>query len=378
MYIIEKTEPIKLGPITNTEKKELSQILKNFYGFKALTRTIKRFLEKTASSKVYKCKVEKLGSLVVKKSFWYTDTNLKLKERSVRAVEKAYFISEALRKRGVLLPRTFTNKQGNFVTATGENKITLLEYLRGNHFSFQDKEFVSSGTALGIFHRKGAEYLRENPRERKEIIRLIPVEKPYEDSRKIYYKFLRRDLLNNHNCSNPEICKAVRENIKAIDKTIKFIDSSGISDTSLASGIIHNDFHINNALFQNKKFIGFIDIDQISIGPYIWDVGNTLGSFAAWFLLNNDIRGFESKARKFLIAYHREFSLPLDEYKLCLAATQRWDVMRILRTLRRHHYENDRLPGLLPKIKSRLIPRIIAMPKVLEFMTTNWLKSNLK
>lgn len=377
MNIIEKVESTKVEQVPNLENKKISQILQKFYGFNVLKQSVGRFLEKTVSSKVYRCKTKEAGVLVVKESFWYTDTDLKLQEQSVRAVEYAYFISEVLRKRGVLLPKIFSNKQGNFVTVMEKNKVTVLEYLRGNHFSFQDKEFISSGAALGIFHRKGAEYLKENPKEKRKIARLIPVEKPYEDSRKMYYKFLRKKLLSRHNCSVPEVCKKVRENLKAIDETIKFIDSSGVSRASLSSGVIHNDFHINNALFQNKKFIGFIDIDQVGIGPYVWDVGNTLGSFAARFLLENDLKNFESKVRLFLAAYHHEFPLPPDEYRLCLAATQRWDIMRILRSLRRHHYENDRLSGLLPKIKSRFIPRIIAMPEVLGFMTANWLKSNL-
>jgi hypothetical protein len=74
------------------------------------------------------------------------------------------------------------------------------------------------------------------------------------------------------------------------------------------------------------------------------------------------------------MAYHKEFPLPLSEYKLAALASIRWDVMRILRSLRRHHYENNCLPDLLPKIKGRLIARIVAIPEILSFINDEWLE----
>jgi len=373
-----KTEPIKLGPVEKTESQRIENILVQNYGWEIEPGTLARFLEKTASSRVYQIKIKGLGLKVIKDSFWYGGQSEEEKRKSLAALEKAYKISEALRKKGVALPEVFLNKQGKFITQFESSYFTALDFLTGEHFSSRDEEFTASGAVLAFFHKKGAEYLLENPAEKETIEKLIPAEKPYEESRQMYENFLREDLLKPHQCGFPEVCRSFRENIEAIDETIKFIDSSGVLSPDLSNGILYNDFHTNNALFTpDGSFSGFLDIDQIGVGPFVWDLGNTLASFASNFLTRTPGADFEPKARFFLKAYHREFSLPLKEYELCLAATQRWDVMRILRTLRRHRYENNRLPELLPKVSDRLIPRIIAAPKVFSFITEDWLKRNL-
>jgi Ser/Thr protein kinase RdoA (MazF antagonist) len=370
-----KTEEIKLEPVLQ-EENYWSAILENAYGFELIPGTLSRFTEKTAASKVYKAEIKKVGPVVIKLSFWYYDMSAALKLR--RIYERAYQLSEELRKRGVALAPVFKNKEGLYVSLVGTHYLTVSAFAEGNHFSSRDEEFASSGAALGVFHREGAAYLKDYPEETEAIPREIPVEKPYEDSRPLYEKSLRAELVADHgDCAAKEICAAIRNQIGEIDKAIAYVDASGVNAKERSSGILHNDFHTNNALFlPDGKLSIFLDIDQIGVGPHIWDVGNTLFSYGSNFLKNHTAEEFALRVAAFLRAYHKEFPLPLPEYKLILAAGMRWDLMRILRSIRRHRYENNRLPDLLPKIKDRLIPRLIGMPRIFQFLTEDWLRKN--
>jgi len=374
-----KTELIAFEPVDEKEKAHLKNMLFSDYGMGAVQEEISRFAEKTASSKVYRCGLLGAGFVVVKKSFWMDAADEASVNKAKLALEKVYGVSEALRKAGVRLPEAFFNKKKEFVTVTGKDRFVVLEYVSGGHFSSRDAEFVSGGAALGVFHKEGMNFLKNNPGERKEIPEKIPVEKPYEETRVFYDKFLRSDFLKDHACNAEEVCGYVRENIEILDKTIKFIDGSGVAEADkLSQGLVHNDFNINNALFKDDgSFAIFLDADQLGIAPHIWDVGNTVTSYASNFVGRADEKDFPRHAADFLRAHHKEFPLPLKAYELILAATQRWDVMRILRSLWRHHHDNDRLPGLLPKIKERLIPRIKDAPRVLAFITTKWIEETL-
>lgn len=376
MYL--KSEEIKLLPVTAEEGVQLKQILKTHYDLDVLPDKLERFSEKTASSRVYRCGLKDGSFVVVKKSFWYDTKTQEDFSSAIRSLEKAYSVSEALRLRGVPLPKALTNVSGKYTTVHSPDLLVALEYVEGKHLASRSGEFSAGGRALGLFHKKGKEYLEKNPVEWGSISQEILVEKPYEESRSLYFSTLRPDLLKSHTCDLKEVCDAVRSNLAVLDKTIGFIDHSGINSDPLSRGIVHNDFHVNNALFHDDGSLAiFLDIDQLGIAPHIWDMGNTLASYASNYLSNNDEEKFPKKAASFLMAYHKEFPLSLAEYKLSLAATQRWDVMRILRSMRRHHYENNRLPDLLPKIKDRLIPRILAMPRVLSFVTDQWLSEVL-
>ncbi len=374
-----KTEEIKLAPVPTDEAAALENILLEQYGLEIVPASLGRFTEKTAASKVYKCEVKNEGPVVIKRSFWYDATNPEAFAVAVRAYEKAYELSEVLRERGVALAKTFKNKTGVYVTRVGNDAVILSAFAPGAHFSSRDEEFAAAGAALGAFHRAGVEYLKNHPEEYDAISAAIPVEKPYEDSRPFYDRTLKVELVADHGiCEAREVCGAIRDQIGEIDKAIEHIDASGVTSSECSSGILHNDFHTNNALFlPDGRLSIFLDIDQIGVGPHIWDVGNTLFSYGSNFLAKHTVPEFVPRVAAFLRAYHREFPLPIAEYKLILAAGMRWDVMRILRSIRRHHYESNRLPALIPKIKDRLIPRLIEMPKVFEFMNDEWLKENV-
>lgn len=374
-----KTEEIKLAPVAPDEAAVLENILLEQYGLKIEPGTLGRFMEKTAASKVYKCETKTEGPVVIKRSFWYDATNREAFVVAVRAYEKAYALSEALRERGVALAKTFQNKAGHYVTQIGSDAVIISAFAEGSHFSSLDSEFAASGAALGVFHREGVAYLKKYPEEYDAIASAIPVEKPYENFRPLYDASLRAELLTDRgDCAAKEVCAAIREQIAEIDKAIAYIDASGVNSLKRLAGILHNDFHTNNALFlPDGRLSIFLDIDQIGVGPHIWDVGNTLFSFGSNFLAKHPAEEFVPRVAAFLRAYHKEFPLPISEYKLILAAGMRWDVMRILRSIRRHRYEGNRLPELLPKIKERLIPRLIGMPKVFEFITDKWLGENI-
>lgn len=374
-----KTEEIKLEPVAGDEAKLIEGLIRSDYGLEVVAGSLGRFLEKTAASKVYKCEAVGVGPIVIKRSFWYDASNPAAMTAASRAYEKAYALSEALRERGVALAKTFLNKAGRYVTQVNNEAVIVSAFAEGNHFSSRDEEFESSGAALGVFHREGAAYLKEHPEELAAISREIPVEKPYEESRQLYEKSLRAELVSDHgDCAAKEICAAIRNQIGEIDKAIAYVDASGVNTRERSFGILHNDFHTNNALFlPDGKLSIFLDIDQIGVGPHVWDVGNALFSYGSNFLKNHTPEEFAPRVAAFLRVYHKEFPLPLPEYKLVLAAGMRWDLMRILRSIRRHRYENNRLPDLLPKIKDRLIPRLIEMPRIFQFLTDDWFRQNL-
>lgn len=363
-----ETEKIGLIPAEKEESKRISGLLGEAYGWECAK--IERFSEKTASSNVFRCVLASGERIVVKESFWYQDI---AGADSAGSLEKAYEASEYLRKKGVNLPLVYKTKSDGLVWEGNGAKVTVLEFLEGSHFSSEDWEFSASGEALAGFHRAGAVILEERPDEYNSISRSIPVEKPYEESRAMYFEGLRSKLISGHSCGFPEVCESVSANIEYIDEVISYVDSSGVNNESRKRGIIHNDFGTNNTLaVPDGKRAYFLDMDQMGVGPFVWDIGNTLASYASNFLSKNKDEKFESKAGLFLKAYQRIFPLPLDEYVLILAATQRWDVMRILRTMRRHHYENDRLPNLIPKVSERFIPRIKKMPEIFSFFTKEW------
>ncbi len=373
-----KAKEIRLAKVSKDKEKELIDILEKNYNFFVVSDTVERFSETTASSKVYRCQIKEGGQIVIKRSFWYNDEDKKNTQDSAEILEKVYSVSEELRKRGIKLPRIISNKNNKFITTTKSDQIMISEFINGKKFTLADREFFSIGSTLGQLHKTGLQYLKDYPKEYKAIEIGIPVEKPYEESRAMYYKGLREDLLADHQCSAPEVCKTVKQNIKIIDETIEYIDNSDINSKSLSRGILHNDLNRKNIFFNSEgEVISVLDIDQVGVGPLIWDVGNTLASFAWEFHKINSLDIFEQKVKLFLQAYHEASPLPAKEYELCLAANQRWDVMRILRSLRRHHYENDRLPGLLPKIKDRIIPRIIAASRIFFFLTEEWIKLNI-
>ncbi len=368
--MIVKTEPVETAPATEAEAARVGKVLAVFFGFSVRPRGVERFLEKTVSSSVYKCALTDGQSVVVKASGW-------VKDRA--SLEKACASSEALRKRGAALPRIYHSSSGAFAVEADGECFQAVEFAAGEHFSSKPEEFAAAGAALARFHAAGRVILKEFPEESEAIARAIPVQMPYEESRKLYGEELRERLLAEHECAFPEICQSFRDNISLIDRTIGLIDGSGLNSPDLAFGILHNDFHANNGLFlPDGSFSAFLDIDQVGVGPLVFDIGNTISSFVSNAVGHGREREIEKLIGLFLSSYHAVLPLEYRNYQLVVAAALRWDMMRILRSLRRHRFDNNRMSGLLPKIKARLLPRIEALPRILSFINKDWLDEELR
>jgi Ser/Thr protein kinase RdoA (MazF antagonist) len=236
------------------------------------------------------------------------------------------------------------------------------------------EECSAVGDVLGMFHACGESYLKAYPEEWDVLPAMIPFEKPYEESRVLYENGFREQLLRVHTCSVPKVCHAIRESIEEIDRLLCLVDTSEVAAHIRSRGLLHNDVHTRNVLFFNHSAQALLDIDQMGIGPFVWDLGNTIASYT-WDIAH---RGMKEKLPEFigslLRAYHTIHPLSLEEYLLVVSASQRWDLQRILRSLRRHHYENDRLSDLLPKIIDRFLPRVQQLPTLLSFLNSEWLQ----
>ncbi len=366
-----KVDTVAIGyaPVTDEVRTRIVTVLAERFQLPVLPESIVQFTEETASSAVYRVTGQDGQSYVVKTSIWVGPGP---------ALEKVYEVSEALRLAGVPMAQTVRTTDGRFAGESGGKQYIVQSFVSGDHFSARPEEFTAAGAALGHFHQAGATYLAAHPQEEALIPQLIPVEKPYEESRALYSTGLRDTLLSTHTCSVPTVCAAFREQVAVIDRVIAEIDASSVNAADRQHGLLHNDFHTNNALFAADGSLNcFLDLDQMGVGPYIWDVGNTLASFASNVYTRNQDTDFTPLAAAFLTAYHQTHPLPAEEYRLTVMASQRWDVMRMLRSLRRHHFENDRLPGLLPKIADRLIPRLTRFPAMMSFLDDTWIHQHL-
>lgn len=366
-----KVDTVTIGyaPIADEVRRSIIAVLSEKFGLVAVPESVVQFTEETASSSVYRATLTDGVQVVVKTSIWVGPGP---------ALEKVYEVSEVLRAAGVPMARTFRAHDGFFAGEAGGKQYIVQSFVSGDHFSARPEEFAAAGAALGSFHKAGAAYLAAHPEEDALIPQLIPVEKPYEESRALYSTGLRDTLLSAHTCSVPTVCAAFREQVAVIDRVIAEVDASAVNAPERQRGLLHNDFHTNNALFAADGSLNcFLDLDQMGVGPYIWDVGNTLASFASNVYTRNHDTDFTPLAAAFLTAYHHTHPLSADEYHLTVMASQRWDVMRMLRSLRRHHFENDRLPGLLPKIADRLIPRLTRFPTMMSFLDDDWIHQHL-
>lgn len=363
------TVAIDYAPVSEDVRRDVVSVLTNRFALSVVPESVVQFTEKTASSAVYRATMTDGAMIVIKTSIWVGPGP---------ALEKVYEVSEALHAAGVPMARTFRTSNGAFAGEAGGKQYIVQSFVSGEHFSARPEHFSAAGAALGLFHKAGRAHLAAHTGEEAEIERLIPVEKPYEESRALYDTGLRETLLSPHVCSVPTVCAAFVQNVGRIDQVIADIDASAIHSPQRSRGLLHNDFHTNNALFAEDGTLNcFLDLDQIGVGPHIWDVGNTLASFASNVFTRDPSTQFEPLAKAFLQAYHQTHPLTVEEYQLTVMASQRWDVMRILRSLRRHHFENNRLPGLLPKIADRLIPRLTRFPEMMSFMNDSWIQEYL-
>lgn len=347
----------------------LAAFLSSEYGLELVRARV----ERGASSEVYFCDCGASGHSVLKVSRWYDGWAADPRG----ALEKVYQVSEALRASGVPLAAVRKNRTGVHVSDVRGNLLILLEEIPGRPFSGEVRDWQMAAGALGLFHTAGSDYLTRTPAEREVISRTVPVEKPYEESRAAYRKGFRDVLRSAHECGS-SVCKGIAEQLPLLESQMAFVDKAFTDTPPTSHGLLHNDFNYANARFADDgSFRAFLDIDQLGVGPHIFDVANTIASFATEHLKKRDASEIPSLVGGFLTEYHRVHPLSLYEYLLILPSTQRWDLMRVLRTLRRHHEDPARHPELLAKVMERFIPRIKLMPELLSFLTEEWIRENV-
>lgn len=363
--------PVTASPVDLETARVVGRFLDEYYGFEIAT--IEKFDEKTASSNVYLVSLVNGKRLVVKYSFWF-NTNVK-DETTVLSL--AYEVSEALRVEGVALPAVYKNRYDQYVTGSENGVVAVLEYLPGTHFLPSLESFYSAGKGLGEFSSAGTKIL-ENKALLTRVNELLVTEMPYRESRILYGEGLREVLLASHDCTFPAVCGAFREEIELIDSVIKAVDESGVLETGQSTGLLHFDFHVNNGLFDDRGTLtGFLDIDQMTVGPHIWDVGNSIVSFISNAYGNNpncDVEGF---TKAFLRGYHATNPLTAAEYERTLMAGFKFDLLRLLRSMRRHRYESDSHSHLYGKIPKRMIPRFQQLPELFKFFTAEWIETEV-
>ena len=341
----------------------IPELLKHVYGLVVAHSVTPE--QPGVSSRVVIVELDDGRKLVIKESAWYDGFSVD----PSAVLEQVYTLAATLKARGVLLQTAIPNKHGNFVTDQKGKHLVVLKYLEGKTFSGDLREFAAAGRAMGQWHKAGRGVGSTTP---------IPVEKPYEESRALYLHNFRGKLLSEHVCALPEVCQLVRDKIDLLDKQMIMIDSVFAANPPQTITLLHNDFNSENGLYHSDgSFATFLDVDQLSRGSAVWDLGNTLLSLLSSVFPADDENGHQKATYYFLRAYHQELPLASAEYQLIPAAAIRWDVMRILRSLRRHHLENNRLPALTQKIKDRLLDRLEKTPQLLDFLTAEWLQSVL-
>lgn len=304
------------------------------------------------------------GTYVAKESKWY----LGFAPNPVDTLEAVYTTIQALKNRGIPVQGAMQTVAGSYSSCIGDVPWVVLDFIDGHAFSGEEQEWSSAGRALGRLHSGGAALMSESATLQNTILTRIPTEKPYEESRALYPE-IRDTLLAEHECSHPDTCNAFRNHVDALEAAMQYVDEAFASGSTRS--ILHNDFNFENGIYkENGDFSGFIDADQLGYGPVVHDIGNTLASFVTNAHTTTD-GVIQEGVLNFLQTYHGEFPLSAEEYRRIPAGAMRWDLLRLLRSLRRHHFEGNRFSGLLRKIPITTIPRILSTRETFSFLTTD-------
>ncbi len=361
------TVPIALVPADPSIRQAVAAALREGYGIPADADGIRAFSEETVGSTVFLAETDR-GPVVIKR-YVHADR---------RALEMSSTVSEALRERGAPLAPVFRTRSEGHVHPDGSAAVVVSGFVDGAHFDARPVEFAAAGEALGRFHAAGAAYLRERPEAWTAIADAIPEDKPYGESVGLYADGLREELLAGHVCAIPEVCEAFRAGVGTVDAAVALVAASGLWAPERTRGILHNDCHANNMLFAPDGALrAALDVDQMGIGPFAADLGNTIASLSSNVATRGREQEVEPGARAFLRAYHRAFPLPTEEYLRVLAGTQAWDVRRVLRRLREHRDGREVPPVLLRKVVERFLPRLSRTPALFAFLTEGWVRETL-
>ncbi len=344
------TEAISFTSIDEAEKKQLIQVLQTHFGVNDVEH-ISQYNEPTPVSRIFRVNTKDTVYLL-KHLLWRPATTEKEKQASHTAhafIEKltAHFQSQGL---PVPLP-------AKDVAVEDQNFFSLHPFVLGEHATTTKAELEDAGRLLAQFHQVGLRLLEAQPNLYEEIPTHIPFDKPFEDSVPVWEQ-LKQDLAEGHACSKPEVCAYFKRNIPHVDKLMRFVQQH-LHPKALQQGICHMDFHPNNTLVRQGKIVAMLDFDNLAVAPLADDVANSLMHFVGNAIHQGVWDSYKEATRAFLAGYNSVRLLSAEELQSLVPYIVRWELMRSLRSLRRHYYEGDRLPGLLDKLPKRIFPNAL-------------------
>lgn len=325
----------------------------------------------TISSSLYFVDFEDGTKAVLKGSLWYKG----FAEDPAHVLESVYTVADALKRREIPLQGAIRLPLGRFTFTAEGLQYALLDYVSGHAFSGSEAELRAAGNALGRFHKEGSIVMQDDAV--KTAAHAIPFEMPYEESLAAYRSSLRAQIVTGHDCQEQDTCTALRNRLEEIDREIAYVESAFAHITPVQT-LLHNDFHASNGLYTEEgTFAGFLDIDQLGYGEAISDFGNTLVSLVGSLPSETTSEQLQQRVTEFIRAYHRIHPLSLAEYAAAPAAGMRWNLLRILRSTRRHYNESNRFPELHRKSPMR-IDKFTTIKTTFAFMTPEWIQHVLQ
>jgi Ser/Thr protein kinase RdoA (MazF antagonist) len=324
-------------------------------------------LERSEASGRFLVSLEDGRKILVKQSHWYDFTS-----RPERILEKVHALGNEIKKHFPRLQAAYPSLSGRFCLLQDGLPTLVLPYFVGSDFAGTERDLAAAGRALASFHLAGLEFLKRKAGEYENIRKMIPVEKPYEESVIIYKDYFRRILAKSHDCAEKSICDSIRQHLPLIDNTIDFVEEYFSAAGRWTHGIIHTDFNFGNVIYGEDGEAFVLDIDLLNVGLLGEDIGTALVSFLL-ALKKKGRSDLSDIALTFLRAYHRVNPLSAADYLLILPSIQKNTIARILRIMRRHHFENNRLPEMMKKIPDRFLKRLIDSPREFSFLTEDWL-----
>ena len=193
-------------------------------------------------------------------------------KKSVDDINREVDFMQKLRINGLSVPRVLPNTSGKYMSNIniGQNQWSAIamEYIAGHHPESYNATIIDQlAASQAVMHQIGIQYAQQtnaNP-----VLQLTPGE--FTD------QIINEEIVNSH----------VKELIgHARAYTV-------ILDNRLAYGYVHNDYDIENTLFDdNNKLVGILDFDDLVVMPVVVCL-----AFSLWSLL------FETSDMKLVTRY---------------------------------------------------------------------------
>ena len=323
-------------------------------------------LSERATSKNYRIVKGSHAYLYKEESFFSDDTETD----TVYAI--TYELSELMRSYGAPLPRWYLSNDGApFVRKNGVVS-TVRDFVEGTEFTATASEIEHIGEDLARFHQVGRKVLAAEPALLSRL-KTLPLEKPFGESAVVYQQQLKRDLATrsghsaesaSESCQRAEVCDYIRQNLEAIDALFRStMDFYRHHTGQEVVTVLHFDLRWDNVVMDAHGHVAaYIDWGYVNgqlHGDRMLDVADGLTRFSEVFCKNHPHRRLKEFVETYLEAYNRIEPLSDYDYAALVPSMTRMQLFRMLRIMRRHHYENDRLGEACQKLKDRLIPLML-------------------